>query len=50
MAPEAKLAVVVEKVSISEAELSVYCREKGLYPEHVQRWSELVLVNTGTCT
>jgi transposase-like protein len=35
--PETKLAVVVETASMSEAELSAYCREKGLYPEQVQR-------------
>jgi transposase-like protein len=35
--PEAKLAVVVEMASMSEAELSAYCRQKGLYPERVQR-------------
>lgn len=30
--PEAKLAVVVETASMSEAKLSAYCGEKGLYP------------------
>jgi transposase len=29
---EAKFAVVVETAVLSEAELSQYCREKGLYP------------------
>jgi len=37
---EAKLAVVIETASLSAAELSQYCREKGLYPEQVQRWKE----------
>jgi len=33
--PEAKLAVVIETASMSEAEpeLSAYCRQKGLYSE-----------------
>ena len=29
---QAKFAVVVETATLSEAELSQYCREKGLYP------------------
>ncbi|WP_036666583.1 transposase, partial [Paludibacterium yongneupense] len=29
---EAKLAVVIETASLSEIELSEYCRSKGLYP------------------
>lgn len=35
---EARFAVVVETASLSEAELSQYCREKGLYPEQVKEW------------
>ncbi len=35
---EAKLAVVVETAGLSEAELSEYCRGKGLYPEQVKAW------------
>ncbi|MDZ7803166.1 IS3 family transposase [Thiohalophilus sp.] len=34
----AKFAVVVETASLSEAQLSAYCREKGLYPEQVKAW------------
>ncbi|WP_437180630.1 IS3 family transposase [Microbulbifer thermotolerans] len=37
---EAKFAVVVETASLSEAELSAYCRSKGLYPEQVRAWKE----------
>ena len=33
---ETKLAVVVETATLSEVELSQYCREKGLYPEQVK--------------
>jgi transposase len=38
--PEAKFAAVVETVSMTESELSAYCRTKGLYPEQVKRWKE----------
>ena len=31
--PDAKLAVVIETASMSEAELGAYCRQKGLYSE-----------------
>ena len=41
--PEFKLAVVIETASLSEAELGAYCRQKGLYPEQVQRWKEACL-------
>jgi transposase-like protein len=45
--PESKLAVVIETASLSEAELSAYCRQKGLYPEQVQRWKEACLHGAG---
>ena len=45
--PEFKLAVVIETASLSEAELSAYCRQKGLYPEQVQRWKEACLHGAG---
>ncbi|GAA5139574.1 MULTISPECIES: hypothetical protein [Gammaproteobacteria] len=35
--PEAKLPVAIETALMSEAELSAYCREKGLYAEQMQR-------------
>lgn len=35
---EAKLAVVIETATLSETELSEYCRQKGLYPEQVKEW------------
>lgn len=37
---EAKLAVVIETAVLSEAELSQYCREKGLFPEQVKAWKQ----------
>ena len=35
---EAKLATVIETGSMSEAELSEYCRERGLFVEQVKAW------------
>ena len=35
---QTKLAIVAETYSMTENELSQYCREKGLFPEQVQRW------------
>ncbi len=37
---QTKLAVVAETFSMTESELSQYCREKGLYPEQVKQWRE----------
>ena len=35
---EEKFAVVMETSSLSEVELSEYCRVKGLYPEQIKAW------------
>ncbi|PTC03185.1 hypothetical protein C9980_19425 [Vibrio mediterranei] len=35
---QTKLAIVAETYSMTENELSQYCREKGLFPEQVQSW------------
>ena len=35
-----KFAAVVETVSMNEAELSSYCRERGLYAEQITEWRE----------
>jgi len=40
---QAKLTVVVETATLSEVELSQYCREKGLYPEQVKQWKQACL-------
>lgn len=34
----AKFAIVVETATLSEAELSQYCRERGLFPEQIKAW------------
>ncbi len=33
-----KFAAVVETASMNEAELSAYCRERGLYSEQIGEW------------
>jgi len=33
-----KFAAVVESAALNEAELSVYCRERGLYPDQIRQW------------
>lgn len=35
-----KFAAVIETASMNEAELSAYCRQKGLYPEQISAWRE----------
>jgi transposase-like protein len=40
---EAKLAVVIETATMSESDLSEYCRSKGLYPEQVKDWKQSFL-------
>lgn len=37
---ESKLATVVTTAAMSEAELSQYCREKGLYVDQVKQWKQ----------
>jgi transposase-like protein len=37
----AKFAVVLETASLAEAELSEYCRARGLFAEQVRAWREL---------
>lgn len=38
--PEQKFSIVLETASLSEIELSEYCREKGLYPEQIREWKQ----------
>ena len=44
--PEAKFAAVVETASMTELELSEYCRSKGLYPEQIRAWKEACIQGT----
>ena len=36
--PEEKLNIITETAHLSQAELSAYCREKGLFPEEIAQW------------
>ena len=36
----AKFAVVMESTGLNATELSAYCRERGLFPEQVERWRQ----------
>ena len=42
---EEKFAMVVATAALNEAERGEYCRQRGLYPEQLQRWP---LTPTGT--
>ena len=44
---EAKFATVLETASLSEVELSQYCREKGLYPEQIKAWKQACISGAG---
>ena len=35
-----KFTVVLETAGLNATELSAYCRERGLYPEQVERWHQ----------
>jgi transposase-like protein len=38
LSSEEKFVVVLETASLNEAEISEYCRRKGLYPQQVSAW------------
>jgi len=40
---EDKLAVVIETAGLNSAQLSEYCRRKGLYPEQIHQWKTAAL-------
>jgi len=40
---EDKLAVVIETASLNKAQLSEFCRHKGLYPEQIDQWKASAL-------
>lgn len=40
---EDKLAVVIETRALNAAQLSEYCRSKGLYPEQIEQWETAAL-------
>lgn len=40
---EDKFNIVIETATMNEAELSNFCRRKGLYPEQINGWKQLCL-------
>lgn len=40
LSAEQKMAIVIETASLSEHDLSKYCREKGLFPSQVKQWKQ----------
>lgn len=36
-----KFAAVVETAALNEAELSAYCRQRGVYPEQLRQWRQV---------
>ena len=42
---EAKFAAVLHTATLSEIELSEYCRSKGLYPEQIAAWRQACITS-----
>jgi len=45
---EEKFSVVLETSTLSEVELSEYCRVKGLYPEQIKGWKQACIAGNTT--
>jgi len=45
-----KFLIVTESITMNEAELSEYCRQKGLYPEQVKKWQDVCQQANGGAT
>ena len=45
---EEKFSVVLETSTLSEVELSEYCRIKGLYPEQIKAWKQACIAGNTT--
>jgi len=45
---EEKFSVVLETSTLSEVELSEYCRAKGLYPEQIKAWKQACISGNTT--
>jgi transposase-like protein len=37
---DAKLQAIIETASMTQEEIGAYCRQKGLYPHHLQAWRQ----------
>ncbi len=42
-----KFMIVMETISMNEAELSAYCRNKGIFPDQVKDWKDVCLQANG---
>ena len=38
--PEQKLQAVIDCESMDQSQVSAYCREKGIFPHHVEQWKK----------
>ncbi len=45
---EEKFAIVLETATLSEIEMSEYCRSKGLYPEQIKAWKRACIAANST--
>lgn len=45
---EEKFAVVLETSTLSEVELSEFCRVKGLYPEQIKSWKQACIAGNSS--
>ena len=45
---EEKFAIVFETATLSEVEVSEYCRTKGLYPEQIKAWKQACIAANST--
>ena len=45
---EEKFAIVLETATLSEVEVSEYCRTKGLYPEQIKAWKQACIAANST--
>lgn len=51
LSAEARFSVIVETATMSETEISQYCREKGFYPEQIKAWkNEFITGMSGKST
>ena len=45
---EQRFSIVLETATLSETELSQFCREKGFYPEQIQQWKQAFISGHST--
>ena len=47
---EERFAIILETASLNEIELGEYCRQKGIYPEHIKNWKDIFIHDTASST